>query len=162
MVAQVYSGRSWTADAASRTGTYPEIPCWSPRVRLCSDVSRSSSCSQSSTTGSGGRANARSRATPALGATSSSTSTGRRRLRRGDRVRRRRYALSVRPKERRMHAHDEDVSYTRIIEPTPTVDDLPPLERADHPQLVWRPRLGEQVAYPLTGRMTRLGRHDEN
>jgi pSer/pThr/pTyr-binding forkhead associated (FHA) protein len=61
-----------------------------------------------------------------------------------------------------MHAHDEDVSYTRIIEPTPTVEDLPPLARTEHPQLVWRPRLGEQVAYPLTGRMTRLGRHDEN
>ena len=61
-----------------------------------------------------------------------------------------------------MHAHEEDVSYTRIIDPTPTIDELPPPEKAEHPQLVWRPRLGEQQVYPLTGRITRVGRHDEN
>jgi pSer/pThr/pTyr-binding forkhead associated (FHA) protein len=61
-----------------------------------------------------------------------------------------------------MHAHEEDVSYTRIIDPTATIDELSPPEKAEHPQLVWRPRLGEQQVYPLTGRITRVGRHDEN
>jgi pSer/pThr/pTyr-binding forkhead associated (FHA) protein len=61
-----------------------------------------------------------------------------------------------------MRAHDDDVSYTRIIDPAPTVSELPLPARAEHPQLVWRPRLGEQQAYPLTGRTTRVGRHDEN
>ena len=61
-----------------------------------------------------------------------------------------------------MHAHDDDVSYTRIIEPASTIDDVPPPTPIEHPQLVWRPRLGEQQAYPLTSRLTRIGRHDEN
>jgi hypothetical protein len=61
-----------------------------------------------------------------------------------------------------MHAHDEDASYTRIIDPTPTIDELPPPAKGEHPQLVWRPRLGEQQAYELTGRITRVGRHEEN
>jgi pSer/pThr/pTyr-binding forkhead associated (FHA) protein len=61
-----------------------------------------------------------------------------------------------------MHAHDEDVSYTRIIDSSTTVEELPLPAKAEHPQLVWRPRLSEQQAYPLTGRITKVGRHDEN
>ena len=61
-----------------------------------------------------------------------------------------------------MHGHDEDVSYTRIIEPSPTADHVPLPPAGEHPQLVWRPRLGEQQAYPLEQRLVRVGRHDEN
>jgi pSer/pThr/pTyr-binding forkhead associated (FHA) protein len=61
-----------------------------------------------------------------------------------------------------MHLHDDDVSYTRIIEPATTGDDLATPAPGDHAVLIWRPRLGEDQSYPLEGRVTRLGRHDEN
>jgi sulfur carrier protein ThiS len=61
-----------------------------------------------------------------------------------------------------MHLHDDDVSYTRIIEPDTAGDDLAPPPPGEVPALVWRPRLGDDQSYPLEGRMTRLGRHDEN
>ncbi|MGZ4482333.1 MAG: FHA domain-containing protein [Gaiellales bacterium] len=61
-----------------------------------------------------------------------------------------------------MHAYDEDVSYTRIIE-EPATGEEPPLPRAsEHPMIVWRPRLGEEQVYELSSRITRLGRHDQN
>ena len=61
-----------------------------------------------------------------------------------------------------MHSFDDDVSYTRIIEPADTADDLAMPPRGDQPLLVWRPRLGDDQTYQLAGRVTRLGRHDEN
>src|SRR5437762_560103 len=61
-----------------------------------------------------------------------------------------------------MHAHDDEVSYTRIIDPAPSGDELPLPARGERPALVWRPRLGEDTSYELAGRITKLGRHDEN
>ena len=61
-----------------------------------------------------------------------------------------------------MHAFDEDVSYTRIIDPAPAGEDLAIPPRGDNPTLVWRPRLGEDQNYVLDRRLTKLGRHDEN
>jgi hypothetical protein len=61
-----------------------------------------------------------------------------------------------------MRAFDDDVSYTRIIEPATPTDDVPLPAETEHPQLVWRPRLGDQQAYELSQRVTRVGRHDEN
>jgi predicted component of type VI protein secretion system len=61
-----------------------------------------------------------------------------------------------------MHAHDDDVSYTRIIDPAPAGDDLALPAPADQPSLVWRPRLGEDQTYALDRRLTKLGRHEEN
>jgi pSer/pThr/pTyr-binding forkhead associated (FHA) protein len=61
-----------------------------------------------------------------------------------------------------VHAFDDEVSYTRIIDPTPAAEEIPPLTPGEKPQLVWQPRLGEQVAYELTARMTKVGRHEEN
>jgi sulfur carrier protein ThiS len=61
-----------------------------------------------------------------------------------------------------MHSFDDDVSYTRIIEPADTGDDLAVPPRGDQPALVWRPRLGDDQTYQLATRVTRLGRHDEN
>ena len=57
---------------------------------------------------------------------------------------------------------DDEVSYTRIIDPAPAVGDLSLPQAGSHPQLVWRPRLGEQLSYPLEQARTRVGRHDEN
>ena len=54
-----------------------------------------------------------------------------------------------------MRAFDDDVSYTRIIDPAPPTDELALPAPGDQPQLVWRPRLGDQQAYPLAGRITR-------
>ena len=61
-----------------------------------------------------------------------------------------------------MHSFDDDVSYTRIIEPADTGDDLARPPGGEQPTLVWRPRLGDDQTYQLSGRVTRLGRHDEN
>ena len=61
-----------------------------------------------------------------------------------------------------MHAFDEDVSYTRIIDPAPAGEDLAVPPRGENPTLVWRPRLGEDQNYVLDRRLTKLGRHDEN
>ena len=57
---------------------------------------------------------------------------------------------------------DDEVSYTRIIDPAPSGDELPLPPRGERPALVWRPRLGEDTSYELAGRVTKLGRHDEN
>ena len=61
-----------------------------------------------------------------------------------------------------MHAFDDEVSYTRIIDPEPAGDDLVIPAKGERPSLVWRPRLGEDQTYELSGRLTKLGRHDEN
>jgi hypothetical protein len=61
-----------------------------------------------------------------------------------------------------MHAFDDEVSYTRIIDPAPAGDDLAVPPKGDRPSLIWRPRLGEDQAYELSDRTTRLGRHEEN
>ena len=61
-----------------------------------------------------------------------------------------------------MHAHDDDVSYTRIIDPAPAGDQLAVPPRGDQPSLIWRPRLGEDQNYALDRRLTKLGRHEEN
>ena len=56
-----------------------------------------------------------------------------------------------------MRAFDDEVSYTRIIDPAPQADEMALPAPGDQPQLVWRPRLGDQQAYPLTGRITKVG-----
>ena len=61
-----------------------------------------------------------------------------------------------------MHAHDDDVSYTRIIDPAPAGDAVAVPARGEQPSLIWRPRLGEDQNYPLDQRLTKLGRHEEN
>jgi pSer/pThr/pTyr-binding forkhead associated (FHA) protein len=61
-----------------------------------------------------------------------------------------------------MHAFDDEVSYTRIIDPEPAGEDLVIPAKGERPSLVWRPRLGEDQTYELSGRLTKLGRHDEN
>jgi len=61
-----------------------------------------------------------------------------------------------------MHAHDDDLSYTRIIDPAPAGADLALPAPGDQPSLVWRPRLGEDQTYALDRRLTKLGRHEEN
>ena len=61
-----------------------------------------------------------------------------------------------------MRAFDDEVSYTRIIDPAPQADEMALLAPGEQPQLVWRPRLGDQQAYPLTGRITKVGRHETN
>ena len=61
-----------------------------------------------------------------------------------------------------MHARDDDVSYTRIIQPEQADEQMALPRQLAYPQVVWRPRMGEQQAYPLTKRITRIGRHDEN
>src|SRR5437763_3396267 len=61
-----------------------------------------------------------------------------------------------------MHAHDDDVSYTRIIDPAPAGEDLALPVPGDQPSLVWRPRLGEDQIYALDRRLTKLGRHAQN
>src|SRR6478672_9271367 len=60
-----------------------------------------------------------------------------------------------------MHAFDDEVSYTRITDPEPAGDDLVVPAKGERPSLVWRPRLGEDQTYELSGRLTKLGRHDE-
>ena len=61
-----------------------------------------------------------------------------------------------------MRAFDDEVSYTRIIDPAPQADEmaLPAPGRAAAAGC--RPRLGDQQAYPLTGRVTKVGRHETN
>ena len=61
-----------------------------------------------------------------------------------------------------MRAYDDEVSYTRIIDPAPQADEMALPAPGEQPQLVWRPRLGDQQAYPLTGRITKVGRHETN
>jgi pSer/pThr/pTyr-binding forkhead associated (FHA) protein len=61
-----------------------------------------------------------------------------------------------------MRAYDDDVSYTRIIDPAPAAEDLPLPAPAAQPQLVWRPKLGDQQAYLLENRITKVGRHENN
>ncbi len=51
-----------------------------------------------------------------------------------------------------MHAFDDEVSYTRIIDPEPAGDDLVIPAKGERPSLVWRPRLGEDQTYELSGR----------
>jgi hypothetical protein len=38
-----------------------------------------------------------------------------------------------------MHAFDDEVSYTRIIDPEPAGDDLVIPAKGERPSLVWRP-----------------------
>ncbi len=57
-------------------------------------------------------------------------------------------------RRRQLHPHHRSGADRSTSWPSP--------EKAEQPQLVWRPRLGEQQAYPLTGRITKVGRHDEN
>ena len=51
-----------------------------------------------------------------------------------------------------MHAFDDVVSYTRIIDPEPAGEDLVIPAKGERPSLVWRPRLGEDQTYELSGR----------
>jgi pSer/pThr/pTyr-binding forkhead associated (FHA) protein len=59
-------------------------------------------------------------------------------------------------------ASHEDVSYTRIVGPPPAEDTGALPAPGVHPALVWRPKLGEEHAFPLDRRISTLGRHEEN
>ena len=61
-----------------------------------------------------------------------------------------------------MHAFDDEVSYTRIIDPAPAGDELAmPAPRRPAPAGL-APAAGRGAGIQLTGRMTKLGRHEEN
>jgi len=57
---------------------------------------------------------------------------------------------------------DDDVTYTRILEPI----EQPPAAAAgaarEHPMPVWKPKLGDDQAFEVTHRVMRIGRHDQN
>ena len=61
-----------------------------------------------------------------------------------------------------MHDDDDDVTYTRILDPI----EQPPAVAAEggreHPTLVWKPKLGEEQPFPIEHRVMRIGRHDQN
>ena len=61
-----------------------------------------------------------------------------------------------------MHAFDDEVSYTRIIDPAPAGDDLAIPPRGERPR--WSGARGWAKIRPTScpTRMTRLGRHEEN
>jgi pSer/pThr/pTyr-binding forkhead associated (FHA) protein len=57
---------------------------------------------------------------------------------------------------------EDQPSYTRIIQTGDGVAPPPVAAPGEHPALVWRPRLGEEERFDLSGRATRVGRHAEN
>ncbi len=57
---------------------------------------------------------------------------------------------------------DDQPSYTRIIEPAPPGSAPQPVAAGEHPTLVWRPKLGDEQAFPLEHRTATIGRSTEN
>ncbi|HEY3766121.1 MAG TPA: FHA domain-containing protein [Gaiellales bacterium] len=57
---------------------------------------------------------------------------------------------------------DDQPSFTRIIEPA-SPDAVPRAVPAGaHPALVWRPKLGDEMTFPLEHRTATIGRHEDN
>jgi pSer/pThr/pTyr-binding forkhead associated (FHA) protein len=57
---------------------------------------------------------------------------------------------------------DDQPSFTRIIEPAPAGSAPRPVSAGEHPTLVWRPKLGDEQAFPLAHRTATIGRNAEN
>jgi pSer/pThr/pTyr-binding forkhead associated (FHA) protein len=57
---------------------------------------------------------------------------------------------------------DDQPSFTRIIEPASAGAAPQPIAAGEHPTLVWRPKLGDEQAFPLAHRTATIGRHAEN
>ena len=57
---------------------------------------------------------------------------------------------------------DDQPSFTRIIEPAAAGTAPQPVSAGEHPTLVWRPKLGDEQAFPLEHRTATIGRAIEN
>ena len=61
-----------------------------------------------------------------------------------------------------MRDDDDDVTYTRILDPI----EQPPAAAAgaprEHPMIVWKPKLGEEQEFEVVHQLMRIGRHDQN
>jgi len=57
---------------------------------------------------------------------------------------------------------DDQPSFTRIIEPAAAGTAPQPVRAGEHPTLVWRPKLGDEQAFPLEHRTATIGRNAEN
>jgi pSer/pThr/pTyr-binding forkhead associated (FHA) protein len=57
---------------------------------------------------------------------------------------------------------DDQPSFTRIIEPASPAAAPQPVPAGAHPALVWRPKLGEEQAFPLEHRTATIGRHEDS
>ena len=57
---------------------------------------------------------------------------------------------------------DDQPSFTRIIEPAAAGTAPQPVSAGEHPTLVWRPKLGDEQAFPLEHRTATIGRNIEN
>jgi pSer/pThr/pTyr-binding forkhead associated (FHA) protein len=57
---------------------------------------------------------------------------------------------------------DDQPSFTRIIEPASAGAAPQPVTAGPHPILVWRPKLGDEQAFPLEHRTATIGRHADN
>jgi hypothetical protein len=57
---------------------------------------------------------------------------------------------------------DDQPSFTRIIEPAAAGTVPQPVSAGEHPTLVWRPKLGDEQAFPLEHRTATIGRNAEN
>lgn len=57
---------------------------------------------------------------------------------------------------------DDQPSFTRIIEPAAAGSAPSAVPAGAHPALVWRPKLGEEQAFPLEHRSATIGRHEDN
>lgn len=57
---------------------------------------------------------------------------------------------------------DDQPSFTRIIEPVSAGAAPQPIAAGEHPTLVWRPKLGDEQAFPLEHRTATIGRHADN
>ena len=57
---------------------------------------------------------------------------------------------------------DDQPSFTRIIEPASAGSAPQPVAAGEHPTLVWRPKLGDEQAFPLEHRTATIGRNGEN
>jgi pSer/pThr/pTyr-binding forkhead associated (FHA) protein len=61
-----------------------------------------------------------------------------------------------------MHDDDDDVTYTRILEPIEQPPAAPAGVASEHPMLVWKPKLGDDQVFEIAHRVMRIGRHDQN
>ena len=57
---------------------------------------------------------------------------------------------------------DDQPSFARIIEPVSPGAAPQPVAAGQHPTLVWRPKLGDEQAFPLEHRTATIGRHADN
>jgi len=57
---------------------------------------------------------------------------------------------------------DDQPSFTRIIEPASQGAAPRAVPAGAHPALIWRPKLGDEQAFPLEHRTATIGRHGDN